>query len=298
MEEIKWIKINTDMFNDDKIKLIESLPEADSILIVWIKLLAQAGKTNACGHIFLNPNFPYNEEMLATLFNRKLTTVRMALKVLKDFGMIEIDENEFINITNWTKHQNIEGMEKIREQNRLRKQRERDKKNQVALGHSNQSRDSHATVTPNHAIERELEREREKERERERAEKADRENAAAANLNNFGQVIQSIERNLTMFIGAKEQQMAKFWLAENKDNVPLILYAIERTKAKEKKTHFVDYLLKTWSREGITDPEVAKAFEEANDPANGGGKNAAPDYTKFVDQPADRPAENKYSKYV
>jgi hypothetical protein len=33
------------MFDDEKIKLIESMPDADSILIIWIKLLIQAGKT-------------------------------------------------------------------------------------------------------------------------------------------------------------------------------------------------------------------------------------------------------------
>ena len=32
------------MFEDEKIKLIESMPEADTLLIIWIKLLAQAGK--------------------------------------------------------------------------------------------------------------------------------------------------------------------------------------------------------------------------------------------------------------
>ncbi|HFI0901946.1 TPA: phage replisome organizer N-terminal domain-containing protein, partial [Streptococcus suis] len=37
--EIKWIKIVTDIFDDEKILLIESLPEADTIIVVWFKLL-------------------------------------------------------------------------------------------------------------------------------------------------------------------------------------------------------------------------------------------------------------------
>lgn len=264
--DVKWIKLNVDMFNDEKIRLIESLPEADSILIVWIKLLAQAGKTNASGYIYLNENFPYNEEMLSTLFNRKLATVRMALKVLKDFGMIDVDDNDFIEIRNWQKHQNIEGMDKIREQNRIRKQKEREQK-KLLLGHSDQSRDSHATVTHNHATEEEKERELEEEREKER-ERAEKENRAAASLNNFGRIIQSVERNITMFIGEKERSKANYWLSENNNNVELILYAIERTKEKQNKIHFVDVLLKDWAKNGITQPDKAKEFEEANDPAN------------------------------
>lgn len=152
MSEVKWIKLSTHMFEDEKIRLIESMPESDTILIVWVKLLSLAGRTNTSGYIFLNENIPYSDEMLATLFNRKLNVVRMALDVLKKFGMIEIDTSDRIFITNWDKYQNIEGLEKIREQNRLRKQKERDKKRLPEP-----SRDSHVTVTPNHATDIDLE---------------------------------------------------------------------------------------------------------------------------------------------
>lgn len=116
------------MFDDEKIKLIEQMPDADTILIIWIKLLAQAGKTNSSGYIFLSENIPYTEEMLATIFNRPLNTVRMALETFRQFGMIEIDDQSFIKISNWEKHQNIEGMERIRQQTRERVRRHREKK--------------------------------------------------------------------------------------------------------------------------------------------------------------------------
>ena len=51
MSDVHWIKLKTEMFSDDKIRLIESMPEADTILMLWIKLLIQAGKTNANGYI-------------------------------------------------------------------------------------------------------------------------------------------------------------------------------------------------------------------------------------------------------
>src|SRR5690606_4021769 len=131
-----------------------------TILIVWVKLLSQAGRANANGYIYISENIPYSDEMLATIFNRPLSTVRMALQVFRNFGMIEIEENHFISIANWEKHQNVAGLDKIREQNRLRKQKEREKKKLPAP-----SRDSHATVTPNHATELELDLELELEKE-------------------------------------------------------------------------------------------------------------------------------------
>lgn len=120
MSEVKWIKLLTGMFDDEKIKLIEAIPEADMILIIWIKLLTLAGKKNMHGYIFLTENIPYTDEMLATIFKRPLNTIRLALETFKKFRMISYDENEVMFITNWEKHQNIEGLEKIREQTKLR----------------------------------------------------------------------------------------------------------------------------------------------------------------------------------
>ncbi|GAB6614106.1 MULTISPECIES: phage replisome organizer N-terminal domain-containing protein [Bacillus] len=159
MAEVKWIKLSTSMFEDEKIRLIESMPEADTLLIIWIRLLAQAGKTNASGYIFLSKNIPYSDEMLATLFNRPIATVRLALQTFQQFGMIEITEDQYICISNWEKHQNVDGLEKIREQNRLRKQKQREK---LKL---EMSRDGHETITRGHATDIEEDKELDKEKE-------------------------------------------------------------------------------------------------------------------------------------
>lgn len=130
MSDVKWIKLSTQMFEDEKIRLIESMPEADTVLIIWVKLLAQAGKTNATGYIYLNENIPFTDEMLSTIFNRPLATVRLALNILKQFGMIEITDNHFICISNWEKYQNLDGLEKIKEQTRIRVAKHRELKQQ------------------------------------------------------------------------------------------------------------------------------------------------------------------------
>lgn len=127
MADINWIKLRVDMFDDEKIKIIQSLPEGDAILIIWIRIIALAGKCNAKGLVLIEDEFPYSDEMLATIFNKPLATVRLALGTFEKFRMIERTEKG-IYISNFEKHQNTEGMEKIREQARIRKQREREKK--------------------------------------------------------------------------------------------------------------------------------------------------------------------------
>ncbi len=122
--EIHWIKITTDMFDDEKIRLIEKMPDGDTLLVIFIKLLTLTGRVNAGGYILLTESIPYTEEMLATIFDRPLMTVQLALKTFERYGMLHL-ENGTMVITNWEKHQNIEALEKIREQARLRVARHR-----------------------------------------------------------------------------------------------------------------------------------------------------------------------------
>lgn len=110
MADVKWIKIVTDIFDDEKILLIESLPDADSIIVIWFKLLCLAGKQNNSGVFMMGNTIPYTDTMLATIFRRKESTVRLALKVFEQFGMIEIIDG-VITIPNWKKHQNLDAIE-------------------------------------------------------------------------------------------------------------------------------------------------------------------------------------------
>lgn len=146
MSEVRWIKITTDIFSDEKILLIEQMPDADSLLVIWFKLLCMAGKENNYGVFMMRNRMPYTEEMLATIFRRPLNTVRLALSTFEAFGMIEIDD-EIITIPNWEKHQNIEGMEKIREQTRLRVAKHREKQKQALLVENNVTDSDNTSVT-------------------------------------------------------------------------------------------------------------------------------------------------------
>lgn len=138
--DLKWIKISLDIFYDEKMKLIEAMPENDTINYIWIRLLIQAGRTNAGGLIFLSEGKPYTEEMLATIFNRPINSIRLGVGTLRNLGMIDIDKNNIIRIVNWEKYQNVEGMERVREQTRKRVAKCRAKK-------KNDVMESNVTVT-------------------------------------------------------------------------------------------------------------------------------------------------------
>ena len=158
MAEVKWIKVSTDMFNNNrKITQIEHMPEGDTMLVIWLKLLLLAGNINDGGAIYLTPEIPYTEEMLSTELDRPLTTVKMALKVFEQFGMIEIIDNVYY-LSSWEKYQNTDRLAEIREYNRLAKQREREKKK--LLGNVN---DKSMTSQRCQDIEEEKEEDKEKE---------------------------------------------------------------------------------------------------------------------------------------
>ena len=128
MAEVKWIKITTDIFDDEKLLLIETMPDADSIIVIWFKLLVLAGKQNNHGVIMMSDRIAYTDEMLASIFRRPLQTVRLALGVFEQYGMIEVIEG-VITIPNWEKHQSLDQLEQRREymKNYMKKKRQEQK---------------------------------------------------------------------------------------------------------------------------------------------------------------------------
>ena len=153
MAEVKWVKITTDMFDNRKIKHLRKLPEGNNIVLIWVMLLTMAGRCNAGGMIFLTENIPYTPKMLADELGFEENVVKLALGMLEQFNMIQTNEGHFA-ISGWNEYQNIEGMDKIREQNRLRKAAQRARQKQVQMLPES-SQDSHVTVTQSHATDKE-----------------------------------------------------------------------------------------------------------------------------------------------
>jgi predicted phage replisome organizer len=159
MAEVKWVKLTVDMFDNRKIKYIRKLPEGNNIVLIWVMLLTMAGRCNAGGMIFLTENVPYTPKMLADELDFEENTVILALQALENLNMIVAD-NGFFAIAGWDKYQNIDGMEKIKEQNRKRQAKFK-KKKKLLIGNVTDN----VTVTQGNATEEEKEEEKEKEEE-------------------------------------------------------------------------------------------------------------------------------------
>ena len=155
MAEAEWIKLYLKTFRTSrKISAIERMKNGDTFIVIWFKLLCLAGEINDDGAVYITPKVPFNSISLADELKKPRAAVDAAIKVFEEHDMLFRDDAGFIQILNWEKYQNVDALEKIREQNRLRKRKQRDK-----------SRDSHVTeeeeVTGRHAIEEEGEEEKE-----------------------------------------------------------------------------------------------------------------------------------------
>lgn len=168
MTDVKWIKLSTDIFDNRKIRQIEKLPDGDALVVIWLKLLVLAGNVNDGGAVYFTREIPYTDQLLSTQFDRPLSTVQMALKVFQSFGMIEIID-DLIYISNWEKYQSADKLEQMREANRQRQARFREKRkanllSDVTLPNVTDCYAVTHKVTPSNAvdIDKEIELEKEK----------------------------------------------------------------------------------------------------------------------------------------
>lgn len=242
MSEIKWIKITTDIFDDEKMCLIDALPDRDAIIVIWIKLITLAGKLNTKGVLAISKNIVYTDEMLAQTFHRPLNTVRMALEVFENFGMVEKIDG-VIMLPNWEKHQNIDGMEKIKEQNRNRAARHRQK--QKLLAQNNESNvisnvTDNVTVTHGNAIDKELDKDIEI-------------------INNKVMISSSLSENLKnsgIHLTDKSHQQLLDYVGLDGMSFDMLNRAIEKTSGSHKPSfNYLIAILENWKKKGFTSIE-------------------------------------------
>ena len=169
MADVKWIKLAVGLPDDRKIKQIRTLPDGDTLALLWVFLMCLAGETNDNGMVYFTKEIPYTEEMLSEQFKMDINTVRLGLNTFCKFGMIEIVE-DIILLSSWEKWQATDSLDKMREDGRKRVARHRAKQKALASGECNADV-THCNVTGNadvthcNAIEEEGEEEIEEDKE-------------------------------------------------------------------------------------------------------------------------------------
>ncbi len=115
MSEVKWVKLDVNIFDSPKIKYLRNLPNGEKIILVWIMLIVLAGKCNANGKIFVTKNIFFDENSLANELNLPKKIVSNALKEFRKLNMIESSE---LTITGWAEHQSVDRLEELKEAHR------------------------------------------------------------------------------------------------------------------------------------------------------------------------------------
>ena len=214
MAEVRWIKIQTDLFSNRKIKLLSSMEDGDSLIIIWLQLLCLAGEINDGGYLYLTDGVPYTEDILAVQMNKSKDIVRKALEMFKRFGMVE-EDNGYLCISNWDRYQNVDRMSEIREYNRLNKQKYREKKKSEDMS-SDKSRTSPRTMSKDKS--KEMSTQSRAEKNREDKSKSSSTDTAADSLYEracmeFGSA--TVHERMQKYPRAKIETIYK-WLSENR----------------------------------------------------------------------------------
>jgi predicted phage replisome organizer len=121
MGEVQWIKLYIDILDKWKIKKIRRLPQGNDILLIWVMLLAMAGKCNAGGMIYITEGTPFTEEDLAEELKFEVDTIKSALEAFVTYKMISYTGDGSIFVIGWEEHQNTDKLAEIRAKDRERK---------------------------------------------------------------------------------------------------------------------------------------------------------------------------------
>jgi len=140
---ISWIKLDINILDDAKIKIIRSHPNGDSVILLWIGLLCLAMKSSRPGTIEISDGLPYTIDDLSNLFNIEKKTVEMGLVLFAKYRMVEVFEGGSIDVINFSKHQKLEEIERNRELTRVRMNKYRER---LRIGNDHVTRNEPVTL--------------------------------------------------------------------------------------------------------------------------------------------------------
>lgn len=140
---INWIKLDINILDDAKIKIIRSHPNGDAVFVLWVGLLCLAMKSQRPGTIEITDGLPYTVDDLANLFGIEKKTVEMGIALFVKYRMVEIFEGGAIEVINFSKHQKLEDIQYKNELTKIRMQKYRERK---AIGYAPVTRNG-VTVT-------------------------------------------------------------------------------------------------------------------------------------------------------
>lgn len=86
-----WLKLKDDFFDKDEIRIIEGQPNGKDYIIFYMKLLLKSVKTE--GELFFRDTIPFSPQMLSTITNTNIDTVKVAVDLFISLGLMERWDN-------------------------------------------------------------------------------------------------------------------------------------------------------------------------------------------------------------
>jgi len=152
-----WLKLKRDFFKRHDIKIIESMENGKDYVLFYLKLLLES--VDHDGTLRFSETIPYNDSMLATITDTNIDTVRSAVKIFSELGMMDRFDDGTLYMA---QVENMLGSE-TSDAVRMRELREKKKQLFIAHGESEQCSESFKNRSPE--LEIELDKEIEKEKE-------------------------------------------------------------------------------------------------------------------------------------
>ena len=100
---MEWIKLKCDLLRNDKICLLRSEKDGDSLVLLWVGLLCLAGGQDNNGVFRINGQ-PLTDRMLARLLGATPRLTRRALDLFLYYGMVSQDGDTYY-LPGWKDHQ-------------------------------------------------------------------------------------------------------------------------------------------------------------------------------------------------
>ena len=130
MDNVQWIKLKVGMFDGESFKKIKKAKIGgesfrDKLTAVWFELMDFAGKCNHSGFLINSREIPFQSiSDIAVMIDRSPEELELCMNFFINEGMVEIIDDMYL-LSNWMVYQNEAGLEKIREQTRLRVKKHR-----------------------------------------------------------------------------------------------------------------------------------------------------------------------------
>ena len=91
-----YLKLKDTHFDDEKIIVLESLPDGILYSNIYLKLCLKSVKRE--GKLMFNDRIPYNSQILAQVTRHPVGVVEKAIQILQEFDLIEVLDNGVIYI--------------------------------------------------------------------------------------------------------------------------------------------------------------------------------------------------------